>query len=74
MRQNKFKVQTSAGNVMVGVFWDGERILLGEFLKRGATVNSERYVLTLKKLKHRIRSFQPKRQMYIARIFPTVPI
>jgi hypothetical protein len=33
-------------------FWDNERILLVEFLKRGATVHSERDVQTLKKLKH----------------------
>jgi hypothetical protein len=62
MKENKFKVQTSAGNVMAGVFWDSEGILLGEFLKRSATVNSERYVRILKKMKHRILNFQPNRQ------------
>ena len=41
MRKNKFKVQTSAGKVMAGVFSYNEGILLGESLKRGATVNSE---------------------------------
>jgi len=40
MRGNKFKVQTSADKIMAGVFWESEGILLGEFLKRGATVNS----------------------------------
>jgi hypothetical protein len=33
------------------VFWDSEGILLVEFLERGATINSEQYVQTLKKLK-----------------------
>jgi hypothetical protein len=50
MSENKFKVQTSAGKVMAGVFWDSEGILLVEFLKRGATINSEQYVQILKKL------------------------
>jgi hypothetical protein len=74
MRKNKFKEQTSAGKVMAGVFSYNEGILLEESLKRGATVNSERYVRTLKKMKHRIRSFQPNRQTYQARILPTVSI
>jgi hypothetical protein len=47
MRENKFKVQTSAGKVI----WVSEGIFLVEFLKRGATISSERYVQTLKTLK-----------------------
>jgi len=35
MREEKFKVQTSAGDVMVSIFWDSEGILLVGFLKRG---------------------------------------
>jgi len=35
---------------MAGIIWDSEGILLLEFLKRGATINSEQYVQTLKKL------------------------
>jgi len=30
--------------------WDSEAILLVEFLERGATINGEQYVQTLKKL------------------------
>ena len=59
MGENKFKATTSAGKVIASVFLYNEGILLGEFMKRGATVNSERYVRTLNKLKHRIRSFEP---------------
>jgi hypothetical protein len=44
MRENKFKAQTSAGQIMVSVFWDNEEILLMELLKRGATINSGTYV------------------------------
>jgi hypothetical protein len=32
--------------------WDREGILLVEFLERGATINSEQFVQTLKKLKN----------------------
>jgi hypothetical protein len=40
VRENKFKAQTSAGQVMASVFWDNEGMLLVELLKRGATINS----------------------------------
>lgn len=56
MMDNKFKVQTFTGKVMAGALWDSEGILLVEFLKRGATFNSEQYVPTLKKFKARTRS------------------
>jgi hypothetical protein len=41
MREGKFKVQTSASDVMVSIFWDSEGILLAVFLKRGATIQSD---------------------------------
>jgi hypothetical protein len=74
MKKNKFKVQTSEGKVMASVFWDSEGILLVEFLKRGDTVNSERHVQTLKKLKQRVRRIWPNRKMNQVLILPTVPI
>jgi hypothetical protein len=40
MRENKFKVQTSTGEVTTHVFWDSEGILLVEFFKRSATIQS----------------------------------
>jgi len=48
---NTFKVQTSAGEVIASIFWDSEGILSMQFLNRGAIMNSEQYVQTLKKLK-----------------------
>ena len=51
MRENKFKAQTSAAKVMAGVLWDTAGILLGEFLKSGAAVNSGPHMQTLNKLK-----------------------
>jgi len=41
MREEKFKVETSAGEVMASTFWDSEGIFLVEFLKICATINSE---------------------------------
>jgi histone-lysine N-methyltransferase SETMAR len=56
--RKKFMVQTSAGTVMVSVFWDSERIL-----ERGATTNSERDVQTLKKLKQRTGMVRSNRKI-----------
>ena len=39
--EKRFKMQTSAGEVMAIVFWDSERILLLESLKRSAEINPE---------------------------------
>ena len=51
MTENTFKVQTSAGEVTASIFWDSERILSMQFLNRSATMNSEQYGQSLKKLK-----------------------
>jgi len=61
--KKKFKVQASAGKVMGSVFWDSEGVLLVELLERGATVISEHYIQTLKKLKQRIKKVLPNRKM-----------
>jgi hypothetical protein len=73
MKNNKFKVQTFACEVMAIVFWYGEEMLV-EFLKRGATLNSERYLQILKKLKQRIRRIRPYRKMNQVLFLPTVRI
>jgi len=39
MMGKRFKVRTSAGEVMAVVFWGRERILLLESLKRSAEIN-----------------------------------
>ena len=44
------KVKTSGGKVMLSVFWNSEGVVLTGFLDKGATVNSERYIITLKYL------------------------
>jgi hypothetical protein len=74
MREKKSKVQTSEGKVMASVFWESQGIVLVEFLKRGATMNSVRYVQTLRKLKQPVRGFRPNRSMNQVLIIPKVPI
>ena len=53
-RSKKFKSQQSAGKVMVTVFWDSIVVILVDFVFKEATINSDVYVDTLKKLKARI--------------------
>jgi hypothetical protein len=50
-REKKWKAQTAVCQVMATVLWDSEGIMLVEFRKRSATISSEQYVHTLKKLK-----------------------
>ena len=51
----KFKSQQSAGKVMLTVFWDSVGVTLVDFMSKRATINSDVYIDTLKKLKARIR-------------------
>ena len=50
----KFKVQPSAGKIMLMVFWDGNQIYLTDYLEKGTSVNSARYIESLKKLRRRV--------------------
>jgi hypothetical protein len=63
MRENKFTVHTSEGKVMATIFWDSEDIFLVEILKTGDTINLQRHVQTLKKLKQQIQTVLPNREM-----------
>jgi hypothetical protein len=67
MRNKKFKVQTCACEVMTNVFWESE------FLKRGATINSERCAQILKKLQQRIRRIWPYSKMNQSPFPPNSP-
>ncbi|GFR88170.1 transposase [Elysia marginata] len=55
----KFKVVASARKVMLTVFWDSEGIVHIEFLKQRNTVNSERYISTLRKFSVRLNRARP---------------
>jgi hypothetical protein len=47
----KFKTKASAGEVMLTIFWHSEDVVIVDFLEKGATVNSELYIETLRSLK-----------------------
>ena len=51
----KFKVIASARKVLLTIFWDMKGVVHMEFLKQGHTVNSEKYISTLRTLKARLR-------------------
>ena len=54
-KKKKFKAIPSAGKVMATVFWDSEGVILFDVLPHGATINSEVYCATLRKLKKRVQ-------------------
>ena len=62
-RLKKFKSQQSAGKVMVTVFWDSVDTILVDFMYKGATINLDVYIDTLKKLKARIQRVRPALKM-----------
>ena len=48
-RPKKFKTMPSAGKILLTVFfWDSQRLYMTEFLEAGNTVNSARYIETIK--------------------------
>ena len=52
--KKKFKTLPSAGKVICTVFWDRKGVILLDFLEPGQTINYDRYIATLTKLKTRI--------------------
>ena len=63
-RSKKFKSHKFAKKVMVTVFWDNVGVTLVDFMSKGATINSDVYIETLKKLKSRIQRVRPALEMY----------
>jgi histone-lysine N-methyltransferase SETMAR len=53
-RLKKFKTVPSAGKILLTVFWDSQRVYITEFLEAGNTVNSARYIETIKNLRRRV--------------------
>jgi len=51
----KFRVQKSAGNVLVSIFWDQDGILLIDYLPKGQTINAEYSSSLLVQLKDILR-------------------
>jgi histone-lysine N-methyltransferase SETMAR len=50
----KFKTVPSGGKILLTVFWDSQRVYMTEFLEAGNTVNSARYIETIKNLRRRV--------------------
>jgi len=51
----KFRVQKSAGKVLVSIFWDQDGILPIDYLPKGQTINAEYYSSLLVQLKDTLR-------------------
>ena len=60
--KKKFKALPSMGKVMCTVFWDRKVVILLDFLEPGQTINSDRYIATLTKLKTRIYRVRPEKK------------
>ena len=50
-RPKKFRVQKSAGKVLVSIFWDQDGNLLIDYLPKGQTISAEYYSYLLVPLK-----------------------
>ena len=53
-RPKRPKTQMWAGKVMTSVFWDAHGVLFIDYLEKGKTINSERYIGQLMRLKNEI--------------------
>ena len=53
-RSKRQKTQMWAGEVMASVFWDAQGVLFIYYLEKGKTINSERYIGKLMRLKNEI--------------------
>ena len=62
----KFKVVSSAKKVLMTVFWDCDGLIHMEFLEQGSTINSERYIETLRKLRARLSRVRPGKKCNFA--------
>ena len=54
------KMQTSAGKVLVSLFWDEQGILFIDYLEKGRTINSEYHIALWVFLKEEITKKQPQ--------------
>ena len=53
-RSKQLKTQTSAGKVLVSVFWDAQGISFIDYFEKGITINSKYYIALLVHLKEEI--------------------
>ena len=57
--KKKAKTVPRAAKVKPTVFWDGDGLVLAEFLERGQTITAALYVQTLHKLRPALRDKRP---------------
>jgi len=57
--KKKLKIDNSQDKVMITVFWDQEGIIFIDALERNATINKEKYCLSLEKLRRAIKTKRP---------------
>lgn len=55
----KFKIVPSTKKVMATIFWDSTGVLLVDFLPQGQSINADRYIATLQKLKRAVKRKRP---------------
>ena len=53
-RPKKFKTVLSAGKILLTVFWESQRVYMTEFLEARNTINSARYIETIKNPRRRV--------------------
>ena len=53
-RSKRPKTQMWAGKVMPSGFWDAHGVLFIDYLEKGKTINSKRYIVQLMRLKNEI--------------------
>jgi len=63
LSKKKLKALPSAGKVMCTVFWDRKGVILLDFHEPGQTINSDRYIAMLTKLKARISRVRPEKKI-----------
>ena len=61
----KCKNSRSSNKLMLSVFWDARGVIHSENAPKGSTINSARYVETLKRLKKRVRRVRPDTRQLI---------
>ena len=62
-RKKKFRSQLYAGKVMATVFWDHQGVILVDLKVKSTILNSEAYIVTLRKLKTRLNRCIPNINM-----------
>ena len=77
-RPKKFRVQKSAGKVLVSIFfWDKDGILLIDYLPKGQTINAEYYSSLLVQMKDILKEKTPREfhqvGLVLVRQFPGSP-